>query len=267
MITFFLSCDEECCYFVRAYERHFVITLIMPRRKRETPFGYESYPALAVSQMHNVVHALNGPTIRISPAAAKPKAKKKKISTPTTVSQKHLRQLVQAWLDSGPDLLAMFKKEPGLEPLLRYGETRFYPVRGGRGHLDWSPKVPETLPSAYDRQALEDFIILITNPEWKMLGGPCKRCGSYFLKTTKRKKIYCSRSCGGKQTAHEAIKRKRKEEHAEKLRIAEAAMAEWGKHKRRLPWKKWVLSRTDLTQRWITRAVNQGELCSPQEIT
>lgn len=235
----------------------------MPKRKRETPFGYEPYPALAISQIHNLVHALNGPAIRISPAAAKSKTKKRKIPTPMTVSRQRLQQLVQVWLDSGPDLLEMFKKEPGLEPLLRFGETRFYPVRGGRGHLDWSPKVPETLPSAYDRQALEDFIILITNPEWKMLGGPCKRCGSYFLKTTKRKKIYCSRSCGGKQTAHEAIKRRRQEEHSKKLRLAAEAVREWGDKKRRVPWKKWVAIQTGLTDRWITRAVNRRQLSRP----
>jgi hypothetical protein len=181
-----------------------------------------------------------------------------------TVSRKQLQRLVRAWLDSGPDLLEMFKKEPELEPLVRYGETRFYSVRGGRGHLDWSPKLPEALPPFYDRQALEDFMILITNPQWKMLGGPCKRCGSYFLKTTKRKKIYCSRSCGGKQTAHEAVTRRRRGEHSKKLLDAAKAGREWGVKKRRMTWKQWVSNHADVKDRWITRAVNRGELRKPQ---
>jgi uncharacterized Zn finger protein (UPF0148 family) len=235
----------------------------MTKRRRETPLGYEPSPALAVAQMHDLVHALNGPTIRISRAAGTSKAKKK-IPTAMTVSQKQLHRLVRTWLDSGPDLLEMFKKELDLEPLVRCGETRFYPVRGGRGHLDWSPVVREALPHCYDRQALKDFMILIANPKWKMLGGPCKRCGSYFLKTTKRKKIYCSRSCGAKQTAHEAVKRRREKEHSEKLVLAAKAGREWGEKKRRETWMEWVSREARVSDRWITRAVNRRELRKPQ---
>ena len=232
----------------------------MRTRKRETPFGYEPYPALAMRQMQNIVSALNGPTIHIT--AADHSRPKKRISPPMSASQKQLQRLVREWMDSGPDLLKMFRKEPELEQLVRNGVTRFYPVHGGRGHLDWIPAVSE-LPSSYEAHALEDFMVLITNPLWELLGGPCVRCNNYYLKKTRRQKIYCSRSCGAKQTAHEAVTRRRKEEHSKKLRLAAKAGREWGEKKRRDTWREWVSRRTGLTGRWITRAVNRGELSRP----
>lgn len=106
--------------------------------------------------------------------------------------------------------------------------------------------------------------MLITNPRWTLLGGPCKRCDSYFLENINRRKIYCSRSCGAKQTAHEAVKRRRQEEHSRKLHFAAEAVREWGEKKRRMTWQQWVSSRADVTDRWISRAVNRRELSTPQ---
>jgi hypothetical protein len=56
-------------------------------------------------------------------------------------------------MDSGPDLIEMFKKEPELELLIRYGKTRFYPMHDGRGHLDWIPEITSTEQSSYNKQA------------------------------------------------------------------------------------------------------------------
>lgn len=215
-----------------------------------------------MSQMLGIVSALNGPTIHISPVGrSRPK---RRISPSPSKGQKELRQLVSSWMDSGPDLLELFRKEPELKRLVTHGVTRFYPVQGGRGHLDWIPTVSEDLPPRYYAQALEDFMILIANPLWELLGGPCARCNNYYLKKAKRQKIYCSRSCGAKQTAHEAVKRRRQEEHSRKLHLAAEAVRQWDEKKRRMTWKKWVSIQAGVTDRWITRAVNRGELSTPQ---
>jgi hypothetical protein len=92
-------------------------------------------------------------------------------------------------MDSGPDLIEMFKKEPELALLIRYGKTRFYPMHDGRGHLDWIPEINSTEQSSYNKQALQDFMILITNPLWRLLGGPCVRCGDYYLKRLSAKRF------------------------------------------------------------------------------
>lgn len=96
---------------------------------------------------------------------------------------------------------------------MRNGVTRFYPVHGGRGILNWIPTVSE-VPSSYEAQALEYFMVLITNPPGELLGGPYVRYKNYYLKKTRRQKIYCSRSCGAKQAAHEPLKEKREKEHS-----------------------------------------------------
>lgn len=233
----------------------------MPRKRREKPLGYEPYPDLAKSQMHDLVHALNGAKPRISRTKGSGKFEPTKLQP--SDDQIELRQLVQKWMDSGPDLIKMFKNEPQLAPLLSRGRTNFYPVHDGRGHLDWIPTIASMSRPSYREQALKDFMILITNPLWELLGGPCARCGDYYLKKVKRQKIYCSRSCGSKITAIDAMKRRRQEEHAKKIRYVQDAINEWSKSKRRLPWKDWVANRTCYTTRWITRAANNGSLKLP----
>jgi hypothetical protein len=166
-------------------------------------------------------------------------------------------------MDSGPDLIKMFEKEPDLEPRIRYGRTLFYPTHDGRGHLDWLPKFASTSRPSYRNEALQDFMVLITNPLWELLGGPCQRCGDYYLKKTKRQKAYCSRSCSSAATAVPAVTRQRQQEHAEKIRRAQAAIEKWSKAKRTLGWKDWVINHTGYKLQWITRAVNNGRLRPP----
>lgn len=234
----------------------------MPRKRREKPLGYEPYPDLAKSQMHDLIHALNGAQPKIpSSSSAKPRT----VRLRPLKSQKQLRRLVQAWMDSGPDLIEMFKGDPDLEPLIRYGRMRFYPMHDGRGHLDWIPEITRTSESPYTERALQDFMILITNPLWYLLGGPCTRCANYYLKKAKRQNIYCSRNCGSEMTAIAAMKRRRQEEHAKKVRCAQDAIDEWSKAKRRLTWQHWVLNHTGYTARWITRAANKKDLKPPDE--
>lgn len=133
----------------------------------------------------------------------------------------------------------------------------------GRGHLDWFPKITETTQPSQKVQALEDFVILITNPQWSLLAGPCIRCGDYFLKKTKRGKTYCSKDCSSRATALPTMQRKRQQERSEKLEQAQNAIDKWGEKKRRISWKKWVSMETRFTTNWITRAVNKRDLVPP----
>jgi hypothetical protein len=233
----------------------------MPRKLKERPLGYEPYRELARSQMHNLVFALNGAKPRISVGSGG--KKRTRVKRQPSESQTELRRLVQIWMDSGPDLIKMFKQEPGLEDQTRYGQTLFYPMHDGRGHLDWSPAMTGPRQPPFKDEALEDFMILITNPLWELLGGPCSRCGDYYLKKTKRQKTYCSRGCGTTATAASTMRRRRQQERNTKLQKARDAIKEWGEKKRRANWKQWVSDRTRYTTNWITRAVNKGDLHPP----
>lgn len=69
---------------------------------------------------------------------------------PPPANQKQLQRLVRAWLDSGPDLLKLFRTEPELEWLLRYGETRFYSVREAEGTWTDPQRCPDPIGLVFE---------------------------------------------------------------------------------------------------------------------
>jgi predicted lipoprotein with Yx(FWY)xxD motif len=88
----------------------------------------------------------------------------------------------------------------------------------------------------------------------------------FYIKNTKRQKTYCSRQCGTANTALTATQKRRQLEYSRKLMIAQRAIEQWSKKgSPRTSWKKWVTARTknEITQQWLTRAVNSGKLAAP----
>jgi hypothetical protein len=136
-------------------------------------------------------------------------------------------------------------------------------TKSGGAHL---ALVPDFRPGS---QSLEEiavlmFVELVLNPQWDKLGGPCAQCGRFYIKKTVRQNAYCSRSCGTGATARKATLRKRAEEHSDKLRRAAAAAQTWVTSRATVDWKQWVSAKEmDITPKWLTRAVNKGELQTP----
>lgn len=177
--------------------------------------------------------------------------------------QEELRLLVEQWQSSGksgPNLRELLSQRPDLQHRCAKRLMTLWPTSSGRGHLEWQGL--ETYDPA--ERAFELFFELISNPLWETLGGPCARCGRYYLKNTKRQKVYCSRTCGSGATARSAVQKKRIEEHKQKLRWARSEIKSWRSRKRRIGWKRWISQRNpDLTVQWLTRAHNRGELSAP----
>ena len=236
----------------------------MPRRRKSNPLGYVPDPILAQRQMKILVSVLNRtPTKRrVGQSEELPT-----IRLELSEQQTELRLLVERWMKSGPNLRKLFARYPKLVDRTKCWEMFFYPTPRGQGYLDWNPAYAEanlTSPADY---ALRDFMTLITNPQWNSLGGPCRRCRNYFLKKTKRKGVYCSRSCSSGETAVCATRKWREREQAEKLTLAQRYIGEWIKVDRRLGWKVWVSNETGFTIRWLSRALNKGALRPPNERT
>lgn len=175
-----------------------------------------------------------------------------------------LRKLVKTWQESGPNLAKMLGADKALARRTDHGVTRLLPTHTGKGHLMWRPTPPEFNPLSWKDHALAHFLDLVVNPNWHKLGGPCARCGNYYVKKTARQKTYCSRKCGSAVTANFAIQKARKKEHVEKLRRAQLAADAWQHTRSRLPWKQWVSNKTKLTGKWLTRATNSGQLREPK---
>jgi hypothetical protein len=174
-----------------------------------------------------------------------------------------LRRLVEAWQKSGPNLAKMFEADEVLATRAKHGRTLLAATNTGKGHLLWLPNPPDFDLLSWKDHALTHFVDLIVNPQWHKLGGPCERCDNYYVKKTSRQKTYCSRRCGSVLTALATTRKRRAEERAHKVRRAQAAADQWPTAPTRRPWKEWVWVRTKITIKWLTRAVNKGDLKVP----
>ena len=235
------------------------------QRSSPKPMGYEPDPHLASRQMQDLVAALNQTRTRSS----RVDAPHVRYSTRLALSemQLELRRLIQLWQASGPNLQKMFRKDPTLREQTMHGQTVFYAARNGRGYLDWSPTTPG--PDATTRlltpqeDALREFMMLITNPNWETLGGPCRRCRDYFVKKTRRERVYCSKNCGSLTTAVSSVIKHRQAKKLEQVARARQSIEKWVRSSKRKDWKKWVAMDTGLTAKWLTRAVNEGHIRVP----
>jgi hypothetical protein len=186
--------------------------------------------------------------------------------TDITEAQQELRRLIAEWNRSGPNLLTLFKENPELQASCTAGTTLLIPNRDGVAQLAWFPGPAGHKNGSQKDVALTRFIHFLVNPLAPTLGGPCERCGRFYIKNTKRQKIYCSRQCGTANTALTATQKRRQAGYSRKLIIAQRAIEQWSqKGSCRTSWKKWVSAHTkkEITQQWLTRAVNSGKLAAP----
>jgi hypothetical protein len=186
-----------------------------------------------------------------------------------------LSRLIKSWQASGPNLKKMMHADSEQwRDVQESWKATWLPTRTGRAHLHLFPDLPaghmkKGEDGAYrptpQGGALLLFYSLTINPEWDRLGGPCERCTRYYVMNTVRHKKYCSRRCSSFATATASTRKRLDWEHADKLRRARAAAQMSLKARTRLNWKQWVSRKEpDITPKWLTRAVNKGELRSPQ---
>jgi hypothetical protein len=186
-----------------------------------------------------------------------------------------LHRLVKPWQASGPNLTKMMHADVELwRDVQESWKTSWVPTNSGGAHLLLLPDLPKNKmekgqQGAYgptpEGKALVLFYALTLHPEWNRLGGPCERCTRYYVMKMARNKKYCARRCGSLATAIISTRKRLDKLHADKLRRAEAAAGIWLTIRTRLNWKQWVSRKEpDITPKWLTRAVNKGELQSPE---
>jgi hypothetical protein len=177
-----------------------------------------------------------------------------------------LRGLVARWKASGPNLDIFLRDSPldaqAIRRTCRDYPIEFVPTKSGGGRfvrtfLNGLALTPRS-------EAYRWFCLLITNPHWDRLAGPCDRCGSYYVRHSTRKRVYCSTSCGSRATALEATAKARQAQHALKVKRAQAAAEVWKRAGTKLDWKSWVCrAERDITLTFLTRCVNRDELIPP----
>lgn len=191
-----------------------------------------------------------------------------------------LRQLV-AELQGSPSLAAMMRSK-GMKfasACKAAWTAKWTPSEEGR-HASFVPEfnhipeeflqpLPRTIPpmsSGPSSKAIHRFAALALLPNCEKLAGPCARCHKYYIKKRASQKVYCSRRCGNAATAVIRTRAVLAEQHQEKLERARAAMQKWSTARTKEDWKVFVSNREEgITPKFLTRAVNKGELEVPKK--
>jgi hypothetical protein len=181
--------------------------------------------------------------------------------------QRELRRLAQAWFDSGPNVEKLFLSDRVLSQAALQCRAQLIPTKSGCAQIVCTT-VPENMPPGDPLEiALGLFFNFLINPYNEKLGGPCKHCGNYYVKLTKRQVIYCSKRCGLSHTSQSTLRKHRQQEHLAKLKTAERYAAMWAKTKTSKDWKSWVNKEALISKNFLTRAVRNGELAEPVKQT
>jgi hypothetical protein len=231
-------------------------------------FGRQNRPEDTKFKIARVAFFLNASTIRIDP----PSPLHHKTNRPAI--QRHeevrrqLRDFVERWKKSGPNLHKFFAENPRIHEAATQGLVLLQPSSTGRAYLEWMPTPKGPAVSLAQDTALTHFMLLITNPDWELLGGPCLRCDQYYLKRRKgSQKGYCSNQCRSAATALSSQRKRRAQERQEKLAWAEKYIQAWLRTDQTENWKVWISRRARLrhgvTKNWLTQEVNAGRLIDP----
>jgi hypothetical protein len=97
----------------------------------------------------------------------------------------------------------------------------------------------------------------------KLSDKPCHRCNKWFVKKRAVQKC-CSKHCATDFNNTVGVRNRRAADHEEQLDRARAALKSWKRTDRHTDWKQFVSNETYLTPRFLTRAVNKGELRAPR---
>jgi len=177
----------------------------------------------------------------------------------------------------GGNLKKMMDGDPELaEAVAKVCVTRWIPSTNRTANLVLQPSWEHILereltPGQVNQMRPERYAALLfhvgtLNPEWDKLAGPCKwkHCGKYFLLKGNRRTAYCSRRCCQLDAASRYTEKRLQTEHADKLQRAEEAARRWRTARTKDDWKASVSKQEpDITPKFLTRAVNKGELKTP----
>lgn len=179
-----------------------------------------------------------------------------------------LRRLIQDWRSSGPNLIKMLEADPALYNKLKDDFSAVWlPSESGRSFISFNTRASYTDP----HHAARVFFVRITlSPEWDKMGGPCLRCQRFYIKQRISQTSYCSRRCGNAATAALRTRQRLDTEHIDKLTRSKQDQIRWKRDfkngRTKIGWKEFVSARhPDISVKFLTRAVNKGELSGTAE--
>jgi hypothetical protein len=180
-----------------------------------------------------------------------------------------LQSYVDSWIKSGCDSTRWWENNPAVADRLQHTVDKhlrilLIPDPSGPATQTWLSRSTVDLRRRSSPFALLDFAQLLCSPLGKDIRR-CPRCLLYFLnKSGHRKKVYCKRRCATNTSAETTTRARREREREERLARANRTLKAWILNPHGQDWKPWVAKRTRLTIKWLTRAVNKGDLHPPK---
>jgi hypothetical protein len=183
-----------------------------------------------------------------------------------------LQQFVDTWLAADKDFTRWCQTNNRLFMDLRLGvfswRSTIHPL--GRASVrklmlpltGWAAKNEELAVACWH------FAEFLENPLREQLG-KCYRCRRYFLSKSKRRnKVYCGPRCGHATTAIKSTRKRRRQQREQTLKRVRTELRNLVPDTPKASqWKRYLARRAGVTNKWITRAVNKGELRLPAFLT
>ena len=134
-------------------------------------------------------------------------------------TQTELYRLIVAWRASGPNVTKLFENEKDLAIAAWNVQSSLIATRGPCAKLICTPAPQNMRPDEPRFIAFGLFLSFLLNPFNERLGGPCTRCGEYYVKKNNRKaSSYCSPKCGSRFTSQLTNRRNRQAEREKRGR-------------------------------------------------
>lgn len=135
------------------------------------------------------------------------------------------------------------------------------------------------------------MVQFLHHPESWRLGGPCPRCGKYYLRKKRNPQDYCSKECRMANTVTEPALEAREKIRKHKLELLEKGKTEWQRLNTREPWDVYAVRYADaiwrresatakwqatirksgikesggITKKFLTRWLNENRIQPPTE--
>ena len=205
----------------------------------------------------------------------------------------HLRQLVELWQESGPNLKKMmsgtvemtsetasYKFSSAYEIVKNLFTTFWAPTRWGRANLYVASnetqlerlfggeRIYRKMPNGTRTlipvvESWVEFGFFTLNPHCEEVAGPCDRCHNYYVKKRPNQKKYCSGKCANAATSIARMTEKYRAEQKRKIVLAKTLIQEWNalKDQSGLVWKVWLKEHEpSITNKFVTLWINKDKL-------
>ena len=134
----------------------------------------------------------------------------------------------------------------------------------GKAKIILFPAFSEGPGFTFKLSVYDFFLNFLIDSSCDRLGGPCARCGVYYVKRSVRERVYCSKLCGARETSRLRNEKSRHLLHKKRLARANHYISKWlADNNHKLDCKAWVHKAARLSKHWLTSAEKSGALAFP----